>query len=102
MNWLLAPTLAGLILAGAAVAGPQQVKIEVTGLTCPTCPYIAAQAIESVSSVQILDGVYDQNAQLAVFDVLFDDEVTTGSEVAAAVENYGYPARVLDGSGSGS
>jgi periplasmic mercuric ion binding protein len=102
MKKLIGITIATLLLTNAAFAEPQQTRIEVTGLTCPSCPYIAAQAVESIDSVQINDGVYDPAAQLAVFDVSYDDELTSPADIAAAPEEYGYPARVIEHAASGS
>lgn len=88
--------LAGLLVAGAALSAERKVKIEVTELFCPSCPYIAAQAVESVDSAKIVDGMYDAQAQLAQFVVSYDDTQTTPEEIAAAPKQYGYPGRILE------
>ena len=102
MKRLFAATLAGLLLATGALAEPREARIEVAGMTCPSCPYIAAQAIESVESVAVVGGEYDPQAQLAVFTVSYDDAVTTPEAIAAAPAEYGYSGRVLEGADSGS
>ncbi len=96
MKYLLSTVVAGLLSTTAAFAAEQQVKIEVSGLTCPSCPYIAAEAIKSVDSVQIVDGAYDEAAQTAIFVVSYDDAVTTPKAIADAPDEYGYPGVVLE------
>ena len=89
--------LAGIWLAGgAAWAAEQQARIEVSELFCPSCPYIAAEAVRSVESVDIVAGDYDQDAETIVFLVTYDDAITTPEEIAEAPMQYGYPGRVLD------
>ncbi len=99
MKRISALLLAGLLAtaaATAATAAERQVKIEVTGLTCPSCPYIAAQAIEKITSTKIIAGTYDQAGEKAVFIVSYDDAVTNAKAIAAAPDEYGYPGRVLE------
>lgn len=87
---------AGLLISGAASATERAARIEVGGLTCPSCPYIAAEAVESVESVTIIEGEYDPAAAKIVFLVSYDDAVTSPETVAAAPKQYGYPGRVLE------
>lgn len=87
--------LLGLFAAGIAQADERQVSIEVSKLTCPSCPYIAAEAVKSVDSVEIIQGDYDQGAETIVFLVSYDDAVTTPEAIANAPMEYGYPGRVL-------
>jgi mercuric ion binding protein len=89
-------SLMAIMAAAAASAAERQATIEVAGLTCPSCPYIAASALQSVDSVEIVEGDYDAYAQKAVFLVSYDDAVTTPEAIAGATEQYGYPGRVLD------
>jgi len=96
MKYLLTTVVAGLLTTTAVFAAEQQAKIEVSGLTCPSCPYIAAEAISSIDSVQIVDGDYDEGAQTAIFVVSYDDAVTTPKAIADATDEYGYPGRVLE------
>lgn len=92
----IAISLYALLLATAAQAAERQAKIEVTELFCPSCPYIAAQAIRDVESTDILQVDYDQAAEKAVYLVSYDDAVTNAEAVAAAPGEYGYPGRVLE------
>lgn len=95
MKKILLPALFSLS-AAVASAAERQASIEVTELFCPSCPYIAADAIKGVDSVQILEGDYDKAAEKIVFLVSYDDAVTTPEAIAEATMQYGYPGRVLD------
>lgn len=89
-------SLLGLLAATGAQAAERQASIEVSELFCPSCPYIAADAVKSIDSVEIIQGDYDQAAEKIVFLVRYDDAVTTPEAIAAAPMQYGYPGRVLD------
>lgn len=82
--------------AGSAVAAEQTITVEVGGLWCSSCPYIAAQAIQSVNSAKIVDGFYDQEQQLAQFVVTFDDLLTDADAIVASTSEFGYPAQLVD------
>ncbi len=88
-------TAAAFFGAGPALAAEQTATIEVTGLWCSSCPYIAAQAVTDLPSAEIIDGFYDPKLQLAQFVVQFDDEMTTLAAVVGATEEYGYPASLV-------
>ncbi|RMF39381.1 MAG: hypothetical protein D6754_05535 [Alphaproteobacteria bacterium] len=92
---LLATTLA-LLLPAAAGAEERTATLEVTGLYCASCPYIAAQAITSIPSADIVGGYYDPQAQLAHFVVRYDDAKATLDQLIAAPAQYGYPARRIE------
>jgi periplasmic mercuric ion binding protein len=96
MKTLLGTLAVVLLASGAAMAAPQKAKIEVSELFCPSCPLIAAQAVNSIDSVEIIEGDYNQDAQTIVFLVSFDDAVTNAEEIADAQFEYGYPGRVLE------
>lgn len=89
-------SLLGLFAATVAQAAERQASIEVSELTCPSCPYIAAKAVKSIDSVEIIRGDYDEAAEKIVFLVRYDDAVTTPEAIAEAPMQYGYPGRVLD------
>jgi len=91
------------LIAAAALLSPQMAgaaeriaTIEVSGLYCASCPYIAAQAIMDVPSANITDGYYDSKAQMAQFVVEYDDELANLEQLIAATSDYGYPAREID------
>lgn len=89
-------SLLGLFIASLAQAAERQASIEVSELFCPSCPYIAADAVKSIESVEIIQGDYDQDAETIVFLVSYDDAITTPEAIAEAPMQYGYPGRVLD------
>lgn len=115
MKKTMIAAVAGLVLAGAAVAAmtwtPQstrapQTSTEVAGqtpatmqtasfaienMTCATCPITVQRAMEGVSGVS---GVaIDYEAKIA--SAQFDPAQTTESAIAAAATNAGYPARSI-------
>jgi len=99
----LTSAIAMLLLTGSAVwAAERQARIEVSELFCPSCPYIAADAVKAIESVEIIEGDYDQEAETIVFLVSYDDAITTPEAIAEAPMQYGYPGRLLDSAGSGS
>jgi len=102
MKYLLSIVVAGLLPTTAALAAEQQTQIKVSGLPCPSCPYIAAQAITSVDSVEIVKGTYDEAAQTAIFVINYDDAITTPKAIADAPDEYGYPGVVLEAQASDS
>jgi len=100
---ILTNAIAALLLTGGAVgAAEQQARIEVSELFCPSCPYIAADAVKTIESVEIIEGDYDQEAETIVFLVSYDDAITTAQAIAEAPMQYGYPGRVLDAAASDS
>ncbi len=88
-------TVSAFLLGGPAFAGQKTATIEVTGLWCSSCPYIAAKAVTAIPSAEIVDGFYDPNQQLAQFVVQYDDEMTTLAALVGATEDYGYPASLV-------
>ena len=82
--------------AGSAVAAERTITVEVGGLWCASCPDIAAQAIQSFNSAEIVDGFYDRDKQLAQFVVTFDDLLTDADMIVASTSEFGYPAQLVD------
>jgi mercuric ion binding protein len=93
-------TAATLLVAGSSIAAEQKATIEVSGLFCSSCPYIAAQAVGEIASAEIVGGYYDPDLQVAQFVIQYDDEVTTLEALIGATEGYGYPARLIKDGGS--
>ena len=87
---------AAIFIAGASGAAERTATIEVTGLWCSSCPYIAAQAVKAIPSAEIIGGFFDPNLQLAHFIIQYDDELTTLAAVIGATEEYGYPATLVE------
>ena len=83
-----------------ALAQIRQVKIEVTGLYCPSCPYTVAQSLKAVPSVKIVGGNYDAEKQTAVSELLYDDSATSVGDILDAPEMYGYHSQLLEGGAS--
>lgn len=85
-----------LLMAGVVQAKEQTITIEVSGLWCASCPFIAAKAIKSVASVEIVDGFYDPDLLIAQFIIEYDDEMTNLDTIVAALSEYGYPGKLIE------
>ena len=98
MKFLLPGALALTTLISApAFAAEQVVRLEVSGLTCPSCSFIVGNSLKSVESVVIEDFVEGEDASVGLYTVRFDDEVTSTDALIAAVEENGYPAALPEG-----
>ena len=95
-NTLCVLTAVAALIGAPALAAEQTARIEVTGLWCSSCPYIAAQAITDIASAEIIDGFFDPNLQLAQFVIQYDDELTTLEALLSATEDYGYPTTLVE------
>ncbi|MBL4642841.1 MAG: hypothetical protein JKY44_04530 [Flavobacteriaceae bacterium] len=84
------------LASGTASAEQRTTNIEVSGLYCSSCPYIAAGAINAVKSAEITDGSYNQNNQTAQFVVSYDDAITTPNVIAKSTSDYGYEGKVIN------
>jgi|TARA_A100001391_G_scaffold87590_3_gene58049 mercuric ion binding protein len=85
-----------VLFAAPASAAEQVVRLEVGGLTCPSCSFIVGNSLKSVESVVIEDFVEGKDASEGVYTVRFDDEITSTDALIAAVEKNGYPAALLE------
>ena len=92
------------LFAAPAFAAEQVVRLEVGGLTCPSCSFIVGNSLKSVESVVIEDFVEGEDPSEGLYTVRFDDEITSTDALIAAVEENGYPAALLEDpvSGEGS
>ncbi|MDN2565236.1 hypothetical protein N1F89_03300 [Aquibium sp. A9E412] len=98
MKFLLPGALAlSTLISAPAFAAEQVVRLEVGGLTCPSCSFIVGNSLKSVESVVIEDFVEGEDASEGLYTVRFDDEVTSADALIAAVEKNGYPASLLEG-----
>lgn len=86
-----------LTIALPALAEIRQAKIEVSGMTCASCPFTVANSFKEVPSVKIVGGNYDESAGKAVYILHYDDQKTTLEDVLAAPEFFGYKSRLLEG-----
>ena len=92
MNTLIYACGLMLLASGAALADPQEARIEVSGLFCPSCSYIAGEALEQAASVEIIDQIPGETGATAVYVVTYDDAATTLAEIVAKPVSYGYEA----------
>ncbi len=92
---ILTSALMVLIAVTPAFAEQREASIEVGGLTCPSCFYIAGKAMLSVTSVAIVKFIEGKN-QSAVYIVSYDDQKATPGAIVKAVLGYGYPAKIIE------
>ncbi len=85
--------LIGLLVAAPLFAAEQTVKFAVPGMYCASCPFIVESAMGSVDGV--LSVTADSGTRTAL--VVFDDDVVTVDDIAAASASAGYEATVTDG-----
>lgn len=80
-------------LAPAAWAATQTTKLEVPGMTCPTCPITVKKALQRV------EGVSNISVDLAHKQVLvtFDDAKTNDAALVKATTDAGYPSHPVKG-----
>ncbi len=93
-NLIIACAL-GLMTTGAAWAEEQQTNIEVSGLYCPSCKFIAGEAMKMIESVDIIEAIVAEDGESAVYVVSYDDAVTNPQEIAEWTLMYGYTSEVL-------
>jgi hypothetical protein len=100
MKRFVIPALAALSFATIADAAEQQARIAVGELSCPSCVYIASNAMKQVPTVKISEFREGENAWEGTFYVTYDDTSATPQMIADAVMGYGYPASVVEEDGS--
>jgi mercuric ion binding protein len=84
-----------LLASGAAFADPQKARIEVSGLFCPSCSYIAGEALEQAESVEVIEQILAETGGSAVYVVTYDDAATTLAEIVAKPVSLGYGAELV-------
>jgi mercuric ion binding protein len=84
-----------LATTGIAAAGEQEARIEVSGLFCPSCSYIAGEALERAASVKIVDQIPSETGDTAVYVVTYDDTQTNVDEIVAQPVSFGYEAQLV-------
>jgi len=89
-----------LMMAAPVLAQTQRASIEVSELSCPSCYYIAAQAMVSVAGVEIEAFLEGEEFGFATYTITYDDATTSAEQVVDAVLGYGYPARIVEAPGS--
>lgn len=94
-NILFGALALSALTAAPAFAAEQVIRLEVGGLTCPSCSFIVGNSLKSVESVAIEDFVEGDDASEGLYTVRFDDEVTSIDALIAAVEENGYPVELM-------
>ncbi len=85
--------LIGLLVGAPLFAAEQTVKFAVPGMYCASCPFIVESAMGSVDGV--ISVAADSDTRTAL--VVFDDEIATVDDIAAASASAGYEATVTEG-----
>lgn len=88
-NLLLAATVS-VVAASSAWAAPRTATLNVSNMTCSTCPITVKRALTKVKGV--IRALVDFDRKQAV--VSFDDAVTTPSALIRATTEAGYPSYV--------
>jgi len=90
---LLAAVFAGSLLAGtSAFAGEQTVTLEVSGMTCASCPYIVKQTLAAVDGVAAVKVSFAEKSAV----VTYDDSKTEVSALTAATAGMGFPSTLKE------
>lgn len=85
---LLALAFLGLSLP--VFAAMKTVTLEVSGMTCNTCPITVRKALEKVDGVKQTKVDYDSKTAT----VEYDDAKTNPKQLTEATTNAGYPSKV--------
>lgn len=88
--------LTALMMAGVvSAAAPKQVSLHVENMTCPACAITIEKTLGKVA------GVAGQNiaTESETVTVTFDPERTNAAEIAKAITDAGFPAKVVDSDG---
>jgi mercuric ion binding protein len=86
---LFAGVVIALVLTAAAWASPQTVTLNVSGMTCATCPITVKKALQKVPGVSKVEVRYEKKQVL----VTFDDAKTNTDALVKATTNAGYPSQ---------
>jgi mercuric ion binding protein len=89
MKTLFAGVVTALLLTAPAWASPQTVILNVSGMTCATCPITVKKALEKVQGVSKVDVRFEKKQVL----VTFDDAKTNTDALLKATTNAGYPSQ---------
>ncbi len=91
MKHLISAGLISILLgSGVAFAAEQTVKLNVEGMSCPSCPYQVESALKGV------DGVVSAKASLLKGSavVKYDDAKTDIAALTKATEDVGFPSKL--------
>lgn len=89
MKHLIGAGLISLLLSGTAVfAAEQTVKLDVTGMTCASCPYQVQSALRKVDGVTHIE----VSLQKALAVVTYDDAKCDVAALTKATTEAGFPS----------
>lgn len=80
------------LMAGAVVAAPRTVALDVQNMTCAVCPLTVKKALEQVSGVRQV--TVDYASKTAT--VQFDDAAASAEKLTEATKAAGYPSTIKD------
>lgn len=83
-----------LLAASPAAAEERRAAVGVSGLTCPSCSYIAGRSIEALDGAEVARFSAGERGT-GTFEVVYDDAAVSLDAIVAAVEANGYDAGVL-------
>lgn len=92
---LLSSAFAIVAFTSSSFAEERKVGFAVSELTCPSCSFIVASAMQGVPSVRIDAFVEGPEYGQGIYSVTFDDARTSVESIIEAVTANGYPVRVL-------
>ncbi|WP_299635792.1 cation transporter [uncultured Ruegeria sp.] len=84
-------TLVGLLTAAPVLAAEQTVTFSVSGMNCPSCPFIVESAMGSVEGVTQVTA----NSDTLTAEVVFDDTVASVEDIEFASAAAGYEAQLV-------
>ncbi len=76
-------------LSASAWAAPKTVKLDVPGMTCPTCPITIKKTLLKQSGVTSVSVNYDKKQ----LDVAYDDAKTSEQAIVKATAAVGFPSQ---------
>jgi len=85
-------TLALTVLVSSinAFSGTQVATLQVENMDCPTCTVVVKAALNKLKGVEKINLSTEQNT----VEITFDDSNVTPSDLANAVTNAGFPAKL--------
>jgi mercuric ion binding protein len=90
---LKAVIFAGSVLAAtSAFAEEQTVTLEVSGMSCASCPYIVKQTLSDVDGVTTVEISFSEKSAL----VTYDDSQTEVAALTAATAAMGFPSTLKE------
>ena len=89
-----------LLATGSAFAEERQAQIEVSGLWCASCSYIAGEALQKSESVQIVSFEEHESGESGVYTITFDDSLASLDDIVAQPAAYGYRAKLIEDASS--